>query len=201
MEIHRALNQISEIHDQLAKAEFYRGYRSIPVAFSGIVALLAAALQNRVIGSEGRTGFVIYWSVVGVLGAIVAGGGIVYNYFFRESESARRLTRRTVGQMLPALAAAVVLTGVAVGSEEFDVSLLPGIWACLYSLGIFASRPYLPRIIGWVALFYFVAGILLLSLAGQGRSPSPWGMGLTFGLGQLFGGAVLHWNLERKDIG
>ena len=200
MEIHRALNQISVIHDQLAKAEYYRGYRSIPVALSGIFAFLAAALQPRFIGPEGGRAFAIYWTVVGVLGVAVAGGGIVCNYFLREGESARRLTRRTVGQMLPALAAGVVLTGVAIGSEGFDLSLLPGVWACLYSLGIFASRPYLPRIIGWVGLFYFAAGVLLLSTAGQGAGPSAWGMGLTFGLGQLFGGAVLHWNLERKEV-
>ena len=31
MEFSKALNQISEIHDQLAKGEIYRGLRSIPV--------------------------------------------------------------------------------------------------------------------------------------------------------------------------
>ena len=45
MEVNRALDRISEIHDHLAKSEVFRGYRSIPVALSGVVALLAASAQ------------------------------------------------------------------------------------------------------------------------------------------------------------
>ena len=76
---------------------------------------------------------------------------------------------------------------------------LPGLWAVLFSLGVFASRPYLPRIIGWVALYYLVAGTVLLAMAADSTSLSPWGMGLTFGLGQIASGIVLYWNLERKS--
>ena len=40
-------------------------------------------------------------------------------------------------------------------------------WALLFSLGLFSCRPYLPRGIGWVALFYLLAGggLLLLGVA------------------------------------
>jgi len=205
MEIHRALDQISAIHDHLAKAEVYRGYRSIPAALSGVLALVAAALQPGLVGQAVEESFVIYWITVAVVGSVLAGGGIVYNYFFRENEFARRLTRRVVGQVLPPLFAGVVVTAIVVRveavNETVNVALLPGIWACLYSLGVFASRPYLPRMIGWVALFYFLAGGVLMSMSGSGASLSPWGMGLTFGIGQIFAGIVLHWNLERKEVG
>jgi len=87
----------------------------------------------------------------------------------------------------------------------------------LFSLGIFASRPYLPRIMGWIALYYLVAGAVLLALGVESRtvsgwemdltfgfdestSLSPWGMGLTFGVGQVLSGIVLYWNLEREDV-
>ena len=46
MEIHRALSQISEIHEHLTKGEVFRDYRSLPTALSGALALFAAALQS-----------------------------------------------------------------------------------------------------------------------------------------------------------
>ena len=65
--------------------------------------------------------------------------------------------------------------------------------------GVFASRPYLPRAIGWVALYYLIAGTVLLAKSADLASPSPWGMGVTFGFGQTVAGIVLYWDLERNN--
>src|SRR5215469_6784109 len=45
MELREALTQITEIRLQLARTEVFRGYRAMPVAFSGAVALVAAVIQ------------------------------------------------------------------------------------------------------------------------------------------------------------
>ena len=45
MDVPRALAQIEAIHEQLAKGEIYRGYRSLPVAASGLIGIGAAWLQ------------------------------------------------------------------------------------------------------------------------------------------------------------
>ena len=45
MELREALTQITEIRLQLARTEVFRGYRAMPVAFSGVVALLAGLIQ------------------------------------------------------------------------------------------------------------------------------------------------------------
>lgn len=95
--------------------------------------------------------------------------------------------------------AGALVTVAVLRAAPATVPLLPGLWAVFYGLGVFASRPYLPRAIGWVALFYLGAGAVLLGLAGEGRSLSPWAMGLVFGPGQLALALVLHWNLERKE--
>src|SRR5205809_239515 len=42
MDLHEALAQISEIRQQVAQTQTFRGYRAAPVAFSGVVACLAA---------------------------------------------------------------------------------------------------------------------------------------------------------------
>jgi hypothetical protein len=81
------------------------------------------------------------------------------------------------------------------------VPLLPGLWAICFGIGTFASRPYLPRASGWVALFYYAAGMALLWIA---RGPEPlraWWVGATFGTGQLLAAIVLYWNLERREAG
>ena len=54
MELREALTQITEIRLQLARTEVFRGYRAMPVAFSGVVALLAALIQAVTIADPMR---------------------------------------------------------------------------------------------------------------------------------------------------
>ena len=48
-------------------------------------------------------------------------------------------------------------------------------------------------------MFYLVASVMLFGLALNGMSLQPWGMGLTFGLGQLLGAAIIYWDVERYE--
>ena len=77
--------------------------------------------------------------------------------------------------------------------------LLPGLWALLFGLGIFASRPYLVRASGWVALYFYAAGAALLWFARGPETINAWAVGGTFGVGQLLTACVLYWNLERDE--
>ena len=199
MEIRKALDQISEIHGHLARTDMYRGYRAVPVALSGALALVAAAVQPILGGTASEETFVRYWVMVAVLASAIAGGGIVNGYAHEQSRLARRRTRTAVGQLLPCVVAGMGVTVLMTRAGTDYIASLPGLWAILFGLGVFASRPYLPRIIGWVALFYLAAGMLLLAMARDATSLSPWGMGLTFGFGQIVSGIVLYWNLERKS--
>src|SRR6476661_322045 len=106
MDLSRALGQLADIHQQIAKGEIYRGYRSVPVAASGLIGVVAGA----------------------------------------------------------------IITASLVHLSATLVPLLPGLWAICFGLGIFASRPYLPRASGWVALFYYAAGVPLLWMA-HGTEP------------------------------
>ena len=57
----------------------------------------------------------------------------------------------------------------------------------------------MPKAIGFVALFYLLSGTWLLVLS-DGAVPSPWGMGLTFGIGQAATALVLYLNIERPFV-
>ena len=75
--------------------------------------------------------------------------------------------------------------------------MLPGLWAILFSLGVFASFRLLPRPTYWVGVYYLMAGACCLAWAQGEAAFSPWAMGLTFGIGQFLAAAILYWNLER----
>jgi hypothetical protein len=197
MDHSRALSQIAEIHQQIAKGEIYRGYRSVPIALSGVVGLAAAVAQPARINSDPVL-FLEYWTAIAGLAGVIGLVEVIYNYAVRDHASGRRRTRQVLGQFLPAvLGGAVVTTAFAhIGTQL--VPLLPGIWAICFGIGTFASRPYLPRFAGIVALYYCVAGSALLWTVDLGGPFSPWEVGGVFGIGQLMAAAVLYWQLERN---
>lgn len=200
MDLSRALGQLADIHQQIAKGEVYRGYRSVPVAASGAIGLVAAWAQAPGLGAVDPIGFVKYWSAVASCAALVGASEIIYNYI-RDERAQRRRTRQVVGQFLPSLVAGAIISASFVRLSTTLVSLLPGLWAICFGIGIFASRPYLPRASGWVALFYYAAGVGLLWMA-HGTTPlHAWWVGGTFGVGQLLAAFVLFWNLERRGAG
>jgi len=194
-----ALSQISEIHEHLAKGEVYRGFRSVPVALSGVCGLLAASVQSRVVPADDTFATVVFWLSVAAFGAVVGLSEAAYNYLFHDDPFARVRTRKVVGQFGPCLVAGAAVTVGLMRASETLAPFLPGLWAILFGLGIFSARPYLPRAIGWVALFYMGAGFRLLLLAQDAPVLSGWAIGGTFGSGQLAAALVLYWNLERKD--
>jgi hypothetical protein len=194
MELHRALAQVAEIQDQLTRADVYRGYRSVPVAASGLIGLVAAWLQPAHLDP---VSFVSYWVVIATAAGCVGGSEIAYNYVVHDEALARRRTRRVLGQLLPSLLGAAIITGCFVHLGPTLVPLLPGIWAICFGIGIFASRPFLVRASGWTALYFYAVGVALLWTARGPESLSAWSVGGTFGVGQLLAAMVLYWNLEN----
>jgi hypothetical protein len=197
VDVTRALDQIAAIHEQIAKGEVYRGYRSLPVAASGVIGLAAAWLQPASLGTADPIGFVLYWAAIAAAAGFVGASEVIYSYAVHDDASARRKTRQVVGQFLPSVVGGAAITVCLTHLSAAMVPLLPGLWAFCFGLGTFASRPYLPRASGWVALFYYTAGFVLLWIA---RGPEPitgWWVGGTFGVGQLLAALVLWWNLER----
>ncbi len=199
MRVTDALSRIDAIHEQLAKGEVYRGFQVRGVALAGLAGLLAAAVQPWCINLGDAPGFVHYWLIVAVACGLLAGGPAAYAYCFREDVFARRRTRRVLGQFLPCLVAGAVVTASLLQAGPDFIALLPGLWAVLFGLGVLATRPYLPRAVGWVGLFYIAAGAFLLQRAVTIPNLSPWAVGGVFGLGHLASAVVLHVNLERTD--
>ena len=90
MEYNEARSQISEIHAHLAKGEIYRGFRSLPVALSGVAGFAAAALASRLSVSDDLAGAVRYWVAAGVVCGLVGFSETALNYVMHEDAMARR---------------------------------------------------------------------------------------------------------------
>jgi hypothetical protein len=197
-DVSRALEQIAEIHGHLAKGEVYRGWRSFPVACSGIVGLAAAFWQARYGRPIEPWSFTAYWAGIAGMSLAVGCAEIAWHYVRQATDTERRQSRCVIGQFLPAIVAGAVATGALLRLSPALASLFPGLWALLYGVAIFAARPYIPRASGWVALYFWSVGLALLWTADGIDTLSPWSVGGTFGIGQLFGAMVLYWNLERE---
>ena len=173
------------------RAEVYRGYRSLPVAASGLMGLAAAWLQPSQPFVDRPDGIhrLLDWpsrSCAACLGA----SEIVYNYGFTSDRSIAGERRRVVGQFLPSLIAGTAITLCLAHLSPALVVLLPGLWAICFGIGVVASRPYLPRASGAVALFYCACGVALaVDRRRTGAAPTAWQVGATFGVGQLAVGA------------
>jgi hypothetical protein len=205
MRVNEALGQIAEIHDHLARGEQYRGFHPFDVATSGLVGLLAAFGQSWIflfinpLNARGPTAFAVYWLIVAAIAGGVGIAPAIATYIYREDEFAQRRTRRLAGQFLPCVVAGLCVTLAVIRGGWAAGHLLPGIWMVLFSLGVFAARPFLPRTIGWVGLFYLTAGALLLALARPASDFDNlgWCVGGTFAVGQAATAFVLYRNQER----
>ncbi len=201
MELREALTQITEIRLQLARTEVFRGYRAMPVAFSGGVALLAAVVQAIRIADPVQQirPYLALWIGAAVISGLAAGLEMVIRARNAGSPLTRELTWLALEQFCPCLVAGALLTIVLVRTSPASLWMLPGLWQVVYALGIFASCRLLPRATFWVAVFYLSTGLVVLALGQGDAALSPWAMGLPFGVGQFLAAAVLYRTLERDD--
>lgn len=200
VQLHEALQQIHEIRGHLATTETFRGYRAVSAAATGLMAVIAALLQPVLVGNAAADPlqYVLLWTATAVLSLAGSGLQVLYVYLRCQSAHRRATTRVVIGQLLPALTAGALVTFSLGGRGLAEISLLPGLWAVLFGMGVLASRRHLPRTIGWVGLFYLLSGAVVLLLLPGPAALSGWVMGTIFGIGQSAAALVLYWNLERN---
>jgi hypothetical protein len=200
MELRDALTQITEIRLHLARTEVFRGYRAMPVAFSGGVAVLASLIQAGTIKDPAVQigAYLVLWIGAAVVSALAAGLEMMIRARNAGSPMTRELTWLAVEQFCPSLLAGALVTVVLLRAAPESLWMLPGLWQIFFGLGVFASCRLLPRETFWVAVFYLGTGLAVLAVARGEAALSPWSMGLPFGAGQLLAAAVLYRTLERE---
>ena len=152
--------------------------------------------DDRGPGRAGRR-YLSLWIGAAVVSGSAAGLEMMVRARNASSPMTREMTWLALEQFCPSIVAGALLTIVLVRAVPESLWMLPGLWQIVFSLGIFASCRLLPRATFWVAVFYLVAGLAVLSLARGDTVLSPWAMALPFGAGQLLAAAVLYSTLER----
>ncbi len=138
------------------------------------------------------------WIGIAAISFLIVTTEILVRSYWHAASQARQLTLLAVQQFVPCLVAGGLLTYAIVVHAPTSVALLPGLWAIVFSLGIFASCRLLPPETIWIAGYYLLGGTAVLILARGENSLSPWAMAGTFGAGQLFAAVVLFFTLERN---
>ncbi len=201
MQLHDALRQIDAIRAQVARTEVFRGYKARAVAATGLLGLAAAALQPwwvpQPAADVGR--YLQLWIGVAAASIAIVGAELLLRCWSTDSPLARQQTRRAVEQFAPCVVAGAALTWAIAAFAPASLELLPGLWAIVFSLGVFASWRQLPAASLGVACYYLLAGVLCLAMARGQQAFSPLAMAGTFGVGQLLTAAILHLSLERRD--
>jgi hypothetical protein len=198
MDPRQAAVQIAEIQSRLSHAQTFRGYRSITVAATGLLALAAAAVQPLLVPHPSQTPLLWLglWLVVAIIGAVGVGFELAVRCRRSGSPWFVRLTVSAVSRFLPCIVAGAAVTAALALSAPETLWLLPGLWAVLFSLGVFASCTVMPREIAWVGVFYLAAGIACLLFASGATAFAPEAMAIPFGTGQLLTAGILYWRLE-----
>lgn len=200
MELEEALQRVSVIHRGIVRAQIFHGYRAVPTFLSGLMAFVACAVQGIWLDDDGDPfACLMLW----LSAAVVSVGIVAVEMFIRYKRSTSTLERdMTIGsaeQFIPTLVAGALLTFVFWQFVPHELLwLLPGLWAVMLSMGIFASRKMLPPASVIVGAHYLMTGLLCIAF-GQDKQFFPaWAMAVTFGAGQFLAAAILYWSLERK---
>ncbi len=198
MHLDDALDKLEAIHAQVLRSETYRGFRALPTALSGAIALCAAVLQSRFAPAADATAFAHWWMGVAVLASMVGASDLVLHWV-RGGADARWRSLQVLRQIGAPFGIGALFTFalLQVGGEA--VTLLPGVWAACFGAAIVSARPFLPERISAAAGFYLVAAVALLVRDLRAPVPEPLGMGITFGVGQLLAAFALRRGREVDD--
>lgn len=198
-EVDRALAEIKRIRFQMARSTQFRGYGPASVAASGTLALLVAAAQEHWMrGGIAFNAFAAAW--IGT--AFVSLTMVIVQMTFRAPRVhhgyAKEMIQSASEQFLAPLVVGVVLTAVVARAMPKETWMLPALWQLLFSLGVFASCRFLPRITFAIGVWYLASGLTTLLLQSDSPSPLPWTMGIPFGVGQLLVAAIFQFGYDPE---
>ena len=200
MELRDAIDQISTIRTQLAATERLRSLRALPVAFSGLLAVLAAIAQAHYIADPLRVPhqYLTLWVGSAFVSGIAASIVVIRRAQRYPSALSVANARLAAMQFAPCLVVGAIVTWFVAARLPEQLWLLPGLWQLLFGLGNLAAHRLLPAPAIAVGVMFLASGTSCLWF--QERALDPWAMGLPFACGQLALASILWWHLERTEV-
>ena len=200
-DLDKALADITAIRSQMARGTEFRGYGPITVAATGLLAMLAAAIQALWLPDPASNplAYLALWAATAAVSVVLIGVEMVARSRRIHSGLADEMIHAATEQFIPAGVAGMLITVVLYRFAPESLWMLPGLWQIVFSLGLFASCRSLPRPMFAAGVWYLGAGLATLALANGEQAFSPYAMAVPYGVGQLYIAAVLYRAVGDKD--
>lgn len=204
MNLNEALSDIARIRSQLDRAESYRGFRSLTVGLSAVFVVIGCVVQQTLMSSAAANPilFVRLWTVVACLAAITCTSEMLIRNRTSRNTLASRMHGSLIVKALPSLLVGAVVT-VAISEmlakHTSAVTLLPGMWAMLYGLGLWSCGANLPQKAHLATLYFLIVGGGLMWHSAWAQQPVAFQMAWLFGVGQTMLGLLLHPGTEQPE--
>jgi hypothetical protein len=191
-DLHKALGDISSIRRQMAHSTQFRGYGPATLAATGVIAVLAASTQATWLPDPANhiPAYLIIWISTAVLSASLTGVQMYTRTRRIHSGLSNEMIRMAVEQFLPAAGTGLLISIALARFVPAVFWMVPGLWQVIFSLGIFSSCRFLPRLMIVAGAWYLLSGLVSIAL-GDSRALAPWTMGLGYGVGQLLVAGIL----------
>lgn len=199
MELRDAIDQITTIRSQLAATEHLKSLRAIPVALSGVLAIVAAAVQTYWLETplDYPRRYLMLWCGAALISGVLASAVVARRTLRCPGELSAANAWLAVRQFAPSLAVGAIVTWFVMDRLPHMLWVLPGLWQLLFGLGNLAAHRLLPAPAFFIGVAFVATGTCCLWFGEAALDP--WAMGLPFAAGQLALAAILWWHHERPE--
>src|ERR1044072_9118289 len=168
-DLERALADITAIRSQMARGTQFRGYGPVTVAATGLLALLAGALQALHLPDPpaAALSYLLLLAGMAAVAVILTGAEMIARSRREHGGLADEMLYQAAEQYIPAGVAGTLITVVLYRFAPDALQLLPGLWQIVFSLGVFASCRSLPRGMLGGGVGHLPAGLATLALGAQ----------------------------------
>ena len=204
MQLKEALSDIAEIRALLDRNHSYRGFRSIAIGISALFVLIGGYVQLHFDLRLNPSRYLDIWLFVAMGSLVITAVEMIVRGRISNEMAVWKMHGKVALSLLPSflvgalVTAALVLESSSSAVDQGNFWLLPGVWALVYSLGLFAVCNLLHRTTRFAAVYFLIAGCVYLVLNWSTRHVEAWHMVAIFGVGQLLLAGILYWKVERR---
>jgi hypothetical protein len=187
MELQRALSDLAEVRERLARLQRFEGYSGVAAAASGLGAMLAAFVQQRTApmpaSPDDLRSYLIIWLSCLAAALVLNYGAVAVWLLNHRAPGARSRFRTAALSIAPSIVLGGALSFALIDHRAY--ALLPGTWFAFYAIGLFASRGAIPSSTIGITIGFAALALVFLVTPLNAFALAWWVMALGFGIGQL----------------
>ena len=207
MQLRDALSDIADMRAALDRNHSIRGFRSIAIGISAAFVLLGSFIQLHFDINSSPARYMDIWLCVAIASLAITLVEMIVRGRKSNEFAVWKMHGRVIGSLMPAFVAGAIVTAALIVNlddhSQIDFArpnfwMLPGVWALIYSLGLFSCSNVLHRATQAAAWYFLTAGCVYLWANWSHRTVEAWHMVAIFGVGQCLLAAILYWTVERR---